>query len=59
LPKPGEIGRHHSFRVDDVKPEPVRGGNEPDYLTSRIARDRPDVLERMKAGEFPSVRAAA
>ena len=30
-----------------------------DYLTRRIARDRPDVLERMKAGEFRSVRQAA
>jgi hypothetical protein len=36
-----------------------RGSNNADYLTARIARDRPDVLERMKAGEFKSVRAAA
>jgi hypothetical protein len=28
----------------------IRGDN-PDYLTARIARDRPDILERMKAGE--------
>lgn len=34
-------------------------GETADYLTARIARDRPDVLERMKAGEFTSVRAAA
>lgn len=34
-------------------------GNRASYLTRRIARDRPDVLERMKAGEFKSVRAAA
>ncbi len=33
-----------------------RGAN---YLTRRIARDRPDILERMQAGEFRSVRAAA
>jgi hypothetical protein len=26
-------------------------GNNADYLTARIARDRPDILERMKAGE--------
>jgi len=26
-------------------------GNNPEYLTARIARDRPDILERMKAGE--------
>jgi hypothetical protein len=29
------------------------------YLTRRIARDHPDILRRMKAGEFKSVRAAA
>jgi len=36
-----------------------RGSTNADYLTARIARDRPDILDRMKAGEFPSVRAAA
>jgi hypothetical protein len=30
-----------------------------DYRVARIARERPDILERMKAGEFKSVRAAA
>ena len=35
------------------------GGNNADYLTARIARDRPDILDRMKAGEFTSVRVAA
>lgn len=34
-------------------------GTDPDYLTARIARDRPDILERMKSGEFASVRKAA
>ncbi len=34
-------------------------GNNADYLTARIARDRPDILERMKADEYPSVRQAA
>lgn len=34
-------------------------GTNASYLTSRIARDRPDILERMKAGEFTSVRKAA
>jgi len=29
------------------------------YLAARIARDRPDIWERMKAGEFASVAAAA
>jgi hypothetical protein len=31
-------------------------GDHAEYLTARIARDRPDILERMKAGEFLSVR---
>jgi hypothetical protein len=35
------------------------GGNSADYLTARIARDHPKILERMKQGEFTSVRAAA
>lgn len=34
-------------------------GNRGEYLAARIARDRPDILERMKAGEFTSVRKAA
>ena len=36
-----------------------RGSESADYLTARIARDHPDILDRMKQGEFPSVRAAA
>jgi|GEM_PF-1781432 len=35
------------------------GSTNADYLTARIARDHPDILERMKAGEYKSVRAAA
>lgn len=37
----------------------IKRGDNADYLTRRIARDAPAVLERMKAGEFQSVRAAA
>jgi hypothetical protein len=36
-----------------------RQGNTADYLARRIARDRPDVLQGMKAGAYPSVRQAA
>jgi hypothetical protein len=61
LPQP-EIGKG--------KPGPGRGNKTgshttrfndrgADYLTARIARDNPDILERMKAGEFKSVRQAA
>lgn len=35
------------------------GGTDPGYLARRIARDHPDILARMKAGEFRSVHAAA
>jgi hypothetical protein len=48
-------GRGHTKKPD----EKARAGNRSDYLAARIARDRPDILERMKAGEFTSVREAA
>ncbi len=37
----------------------VQSGNRSQYLVNRIARDRPDILARMKAGEFAYVRQAA
>ena len=45
----------------DSKQEPAsaQGGSDPEYLTARIARDRPDILDKMRQGEYPSVRAAA
>jgi hypothetical protein len=33
-------------------------GTSAEYYTARIARDRPDILEEMKAGKYKSVRAA-
>jgi len=36
-----------------------QGGNGVKYLAARIARDRPDILNRMKAGEFRSIHQAA
>lgn len=36
-----------------------RGETSAAHLTARIARDRPDILDRMKRGEFRSVRQAA
>lgn len=56
LAEPNTTNRHNRS-VDNVNARPT--GNSGDYLTRRIARDRPDILERMKAGEFPSVRQAA
>ena len=47
-------------KVNNINLKPAnKTGPTAEYLTRRIARDRPDILERMKAGEFPSVRQAA
>jgi hypothetical protein len=51
--------------ADNFRPSPgvVSGGTSrgtsADYLTRRIVRDYPDIAERMRNGEFTSVRAAA
>lgn len=37
----------------------VQRGENAEYLTARIARDRPDILSDMKQGKYKSVRAAA
>jgi hypothetical protein len=45
---------------DNIKSSPsYEGGTSAAYLTARIGRDRPDILARMKAGDYKSVRAAA
>ena len=36
-----------------------RGSGNAEYDTARIARDRPDILDRMKAGEYQSARVIA
>lgn len=48
-------GRGHTTR----KPRGTKGGNSRDYLLRRLARDHPAILERLKAGEFATVRDAA
>jgi len=45
--------------ANDVSNRVTQRGNDATYLTARIARDRPDILDRMKEGRYPSVRAAA
>jgi hypothetical protein len=53
-------GEEKANQPDNVRLKPSESfGNNADYLTARIARDRPDILKRMKAGEFRSVRSAA
>lgn len=49
----------HSPGIDNCKTLDGEGGNSADYLTARIARDRPDILEGMKEGKYRSVRQAA
>ena len=60
LPRHGEVGRGRN-RVDNINsiPAPTEGGTSAEYLKSRLARDAPEVLEQLRAGEFKSVRAAA
>jgi hypothetical protein len=57
LQQQGGIRKHNEGQVDNIKL--LQGGTQSAYLTARIARDRPDILEGMTAGWFPSVRAAA
>ncbi len=49
--------RKHQF--DNCQTDVREGGNSNDYLTARIARDNPEILEGMKQGKYRSVRAAA
>jgi len=55
------LGKHGGDRKPDSKVDisTLHGIRDADYLTRRIARDFPEILERMKNGEFKSVRAAA
>jgi hypothetical protein len=46
------------IKGDNITFNSHRGTNA-DYLAARIARDNPEIHERMKAGEFKSVRQAA
>lgn len=43
-------------QVDSIN---LKSSDTSDYRVARIARDHPDILERMKANEFGSVNAAA
>jgi DNA-binding NarL/FixJ family response regulator len=50
---------HGNINVYNTNDSPPERGNTSEYLAARLARDNPDILERVKAGEFPSMRAAA
>ena len=60
-PLAGHGGDHKSPEVkDQVRNTNLKSSSQTaEYLTRRIARDHPTILERMKSGEFPSVRQAA
>jgi hypothetical protein len=57
LARHGEVGNGRSRGA--VITSTKRGETSAEYLTARIARDHPDILQRMQAGEFKSVAAAA
>jgi hypothetical protein len=61
LPLQEHHGQPKTEKPDDVRFSETRQdyGNSADYLTARIARDAPEVLEEMKAGQHASVRSAA
>jgi hypothetical protein len=59
LDGPGPATKEEKANGDSSTNRPKRGTTGADYLTARIARDHPDILKRMKAGEFKSVRQAA
>ena len=42
-----------------ISPVPGQAGNRAEYLARRIARDRPDMLPAMAAGEYKSIHDAA
>lgn len=49
----------HSEKEEVVITTSIQDDRGAQYLTARIARDNPEILERMKRGEYRSVRAAA
>ena len=50
---------HDNINRYNTSDSPPERGTASEYLAARLARDNPDILERVKAGEFPSMRAAA
>jgi len=57
LPRRGEIGNGRESRNDKIISTQL--GTSRDYLLRRLARDAPEIFERVKTGEFKSARAAA
>lgn len=60
--KPLAESRRPTKEEEENKPVHSRvmyGSTNAEYLTARITRDCPAVLEEMKAGKYPSVREAS
>ena len=56
----GGVRRGDQYSGHNTGHQPVNGRSQnTKYLSARIARDRPDIWERMKRGEFKSVAEAA
>lgn len=53
----GEMGKNNTR--NDNHNDGLAQGTSSEYLTARIARDHPAILEDMKQGKYRSVRAAA
>lgn len=56
---PGPLTKEEQSNGDIITINSTGKGNAAAYLTARLARDRPDILERFRAGDYKSVRAAA
>jgi hypothetical protein len=59
LPRHGEIGNGRKDESRGDKITSTDRGTSQRYLLQRLARDAPDILERVKTGEIKSARAAA
>jgi hypothetical protein len=59
LSNPGPMTEEEAAISYNITNRVKQRGTSAEYYTARIARDRPDILEEMKAGKYKSVRAAA
>lgn len=58
-PEGSKGANQHSANIDNVnKSERLKGGNDTDYTLRRLARDKPELLDKIESGEL-SVNAAA
>ena len=56
---PGPIPKGDRINGDIITINETGKGTSAEYLTRRIVRDHPDIAQRMRDGEYKSVRAAA